>query len=157
VAPSLYLDTSVIGYVASRLSRDDLTAAHQLLTRDWWSLHRHRFELHVSELVLFEASRGDSQAARERLQLVENLPVLHITEEARNLADRIFRATALPDKAASDAVHLALSAVNAMDFLATWNFTHIANAVVLKAVNRICRDNGYEPPIVCTPEELMTP
>jgi hypothetical protein len=44
-----------------------------------------------------------------------------------------------------------------MDFLLTWNCTHLANGVVLKIVNAVCRDNGYEPPIVCTPEELMTP
>jgi predicted nucleic acid-binding protein len=157
VTPSLYLDTSVIGYVTSRLSRDALTAAHQQLTRDWWARHRHRFELHISELVLFEAGRGDAEAASERLHLVEELPVLQITEEARALAERIFRATALPGKAASDAVHLALAAVNGIDFLATWNFTHIANAVVLKVVDRICRNEGYEPPIVCTPEELMIP
>ncbi|HEV7242718.1 MAG TPA: hypothetical protein VGQ36_26050 [Thermoanaerobaculia bacterium] len=72
-------------------------------------------------------------------------------------ADRIFRATTLPDKAASDALHVALAAVNGMDFLLTWNCTHIANGVVLKIVNAICRDNGYEPPIVCTPEELLAP
>src|SRR5438874_2100133 len=153
MASSLYLDTSVIGYVASRLSRDVLTLAHQQLTREWWSAHRNRFELHVSELVLYEANQGDPEAARERLQVLQGLPVLRITQEARALADQIFNVTQLPDKAASDALHLALSAVNGMDFLATWNCTHIANAVVLKVVNRVCRDHGYEPPIVCTPEE----
>jgi predicted nucleic acid-binding protein len=157
VAPSLYLDTSVIGYLASRPTRDVVTLAHQQLTREWWNVHRHRFELHVSELVLYEASRGDADAARERSAFIEGLPILHITPIARRLADAIFKATALPDKAASDALHMALSAVNGMDFLATWNCTHIANAVVLKVVNRVCRDNGYEPPIVCTPEELMSP
>ena len=88
MSDSLYLDTSVIGYVASRLSRDVLTLAHQQLTRDWWAAHRQRFELHVSELVLFEASRGDPEAARERLQILEGLPVLRITQEARTLAIR---------------------------------------------------------------------
>jgi hypothetical protein len=57
VAPSLYLDTSVIGYLASRLTRDVVTLAHQQLTREWWGEHRQRFELHVSELVLYEASQ----------------------------------------------------------------------------------------------------
>jgi hypothetical protein len=63
----------------------------------------------------------------------------------------------LPDKAGADALHIAVAAVNAMDFLLTWNCTHLANGVVLKIVNAVCRDNGYEPPMVCTPEELMTP
>jgi len=111
----------------------------------------------VSELVLYETGRGDPDAARARLELIADLPVLKINSAARSLADRIFRATTLPDKAGADALHLAVSAVNAMDFLLTWNCTHLANGVVLKIVNAVCRDNGYEPPIVCTPEELMTP
>ena len=89
--------------------------------------------------------------------LVLRLRALGARQEARALADQIFNVTQLPDKAVSDALHLALSAVNGMDFLAKWNCTHIANAVVLKVVNRVCGDNGYEPPIVCTPEELVTP
>jgi len=79
------------------------------------------------------------------------------TVSACSLAEKIFGATTLPDKAGADALHIAVAAVNAMDFLLTWNCTHLANGVVLKIVNAVCRDNGYDPPMVCTPEELMTP
>lgn len=151
-----YLDTSVISYVTNRPSRDIVTLAHQQLTRDWWERRRQNFELHVSELVVYEAGRGDAEAARARLDLIRGLPVLRVNDTARSLAESIFRATTLPDKAAADALHIALSAVNGMDFLLTWNCTHIANGVVLKVVNAVCRDSGYEPPTVCTPEELMT-
>jgi predicted nucleic acid-binding protein len=156
VLESAYLDTNIVGYVASRPSRDVVTLAHQQITREWWNGRRNHFDLHVSELVLFEAGRGDESAARERLDLLRGLPVLRIDASARALADKIFRATLLPDKAAADALHLALSAVNGMDYLVTWNCTHLANGAVLKVVNRVCVDNNYEPPIVCTPEELMT-
>ena len=152
-----YLDTSVISYITNRPSRDIVTLAHQQVTREWWERRRSGFDLHVSELVVYESSRGDAGAARARLDLIQGLPVLQITATARSLAERIFRATTLPDKAGADALHMALSAVNGMDFLLTWNCTHIANGVVLKIVNAVCRDNGYEPPLVCTPEELMTP
>jgi hypothetical protein len=131
--------------------------AHQQLTREWWDRHRQSFALHISELVLYEIARGDVDAAQARLALVRDMPVLRITPNARGLADRIFRATMLPDKAASDALHLAVAAVNGMDFLMSWNCTHIVNGVVLKVANTVCRDAGFEPPIVCTPEELLTP
>jgi hypothetical protein len=61
----------------------------------------------------------------------------------------------LPQKAAADALHIAVATVNAMDFLLTWNCTHIANAIVFRAVARVCREMGFEPTTVCTPEELM--
>lgn len=152
-----YLDSNVISYLTARPSRDIVTLAHQQVTREWWDRHRHAFDLHISELVVFEIGRGDATAAQSRLEFVQNLPVLRIDREARALADRIFRATTLPDKAAADALHVALAAVNGMDFLLTWNCTHIANGVVLKIVNAVCRDLGYEPPIVLTPEELLAP
>jgi predicted nucleic acid-binding protein len=157
VAASTYLDSNVISYLTAWPSRDVVSLAHQQLTREWWDRQRHSFELHISELVVFEISRGDPTASKSRLEFVRDLPVLRITTEARVLADRIFRGTTLPDKAAADALHVALAAVNGMDFLLTWNCTHIANGVILKTVNAICRDDGYEPPIVCTPEELMAP
>lgn len=152
-----YLDSNVISYLTAWPSRDVVTLAHQQVTRDWWDRQRHGFDLHISELVLFEIGRGDLAAAELRLAFVQGLPVLGITSEARVLADRIFRATTLPDKAAADALHVALAAINSMDYLLTWNCTHIANGVVLKIVNAICRESGYEPPIVCTPEELRVP
>jgi predicted nucleic acid-binding protein len=157
VLPATYLDSNVISYLTARPSRDIVSLAHQELTHEWWNRQRHKFDLHISELVMFEIGRGDPIAAAARRLLVRDLPVLQITSEARTLADRIFSATTLPDKAAPDALHVALAAINGMDFLLTWNCTHIANGVVLKIVNAICRENGYEPPIVCTPEELLTP
>ncbi|HEX7154019.1 MAG TPA: type II toxin-antitoxin system VapC family toxin [Thermoanaerobaculia bacterium] len=152
---STYLDTSVISYLTARPSRDIVTLAHQQITRDWWDRYRKKFDFYVSELVLFEAGRGDAEAARARLEIVSDLPVLRVNPAARELANQIFRATTLPDKAAADALHVALAAVNGLDFLVTWNCTHIANGVIVKIVNAVCRDEGYEPPIVCTPEELI--
>lgn len=132
MTPSTYLDSNVISYLRARPSRDVVNLAHQQVTQEWWERHRRGFNLYVSELVLYEISRGDVAAAESRLDLVRGFPVLRITGEARTLADRIFGATRLPDKAAPDALHVALAAVNGMDFLLTWNCTHIANGVVLK-------------------------
>jgi hypothetical protein len=41
------------------------------------------------------------------------------------------------------------------DLLLTWNCRHLANAEMLAVVMRVIRGSGYEPPVVCTPEELM--
>lgn len=67
----------------------------------------------------------------------------------------ILREAVLPSKAAADALHIALAAVNGMAFLLTWNCTHIANGFVLQSVNVLFREAGFDPPLVCTTEELM--
>ena len=61
---------------------------------------------------------------------------------------------ALPAQAAQDALHLAVACVHGMQYLLTWNCTHLANARLRSRIERVCRDAGYVPPIICTPEEL---
>ncbi len=80
---SVYLETSIIGYLASRISSDLVTAGNQQLTRDWWDNHRKRFDLYVSEAVIVECEAGDSDAAAERAVFLEGLPILAIDAESR--------------------------------------------------------------------------
>jgi hypothetical protein len=42
-----------------------------------------------------------------------------------------------------------------MHYLLTWNCTHIANAAIRSDIEDVCRARGYEPPVICTPEELL--
>src|SRR5688500_4156322 len=107
--------------MTARASRDQIAAAHQHLTRDWWDRRRARFDIYVSELVVQEASRGDTSAARDRLAAIAGYPVLVINPAAQALADTIMRRAVLPSKAAADALHIAIAAVNGMNFLVTWN------------------------------------
>ena len=60
----VYLETSIISYLAAHPSRDLITAARQQLTHEWWSRRRRDFEAYVSEIVIAEAAAGDAVAAR---------------------------------------------------------------------------------------------
>ncbi len=53
-----------------------------------------------------------------------------------------------------DALHIAVAAVQRVQYLVTWNFKHIANATMRSKIEQTCRDNGFEPPIICTPPEI---
>ena len=88
MTPTVYIETSVLSYLAARPSRDVVIAAYQQVTREWWAGARDRFEL---------------------------------------------------------------------DYLITWNFRHIANAAMRSRIERACRRAGYQPAIICTPNELMEP
>jgi predicted nucleic acid-binding protein len=150
-----YLETTVVGYLCSRLSRDLITAAHQEVTQEWWDTRRQQLELFVSELVVREAGAGDPNAARKRLAALEGIPQLDLNENCRRLARDLLKAHVLPQEAAEDALHVAVAAVHGMRYLVTWNYAHIANAQRRAGIEEVCRDAGYEPPIICTPEELM--
>ena len=93
---SIYLESSVISYLAARLSRDLVVAGNQQVTRDWWETYRGEYELFVSDVVVAECAAGDPVAASERGVYLAGLPVLTTTEEAEALADELLSAMALP-------------------------------------------------------------
>lgn len=151
----VYLETTIVSYLSARASRDLITAAHQQITQDWWDNHRSGFDLFVSQLVIEEATSGDEQAVHRRLQLLEELDLLQLDEEAVHLARTLIEQGTLPDKAMGDALHIAIATVRGMDYLLTWNLKHLANAAMRNAITVTCRESGYEPPVICTPEELL--
>ncbi|OHB82197.1 MAG: DNA-binding protein [Planctomycetes bacterium RBG_16_64_10] len=153
--PAVYLETSVIGHLASRLSRDLLTPAHQQLTQQWWETRRPEFDLYVSELVVQEAGGGDPAEAQRWLACLEGVSQLELNDACRRLARDLVDRHAIPQEAVEDAAHIAIAAVHGVDYLLTWNCAHIANAQRRNAIEQVCRDNGYEPPLMCTPEELL--
>jgi len=152
---TVYIETSIVSYLASKPSHDLLIAACQQSTHDWWEGYRSRFRLHTSELVVAEAKRGDSEVARRRLDSLKGIPELHITPEGRDVAVALLEQGALPQKAQADALHIAIAAVHHMDLLLTWNCRHIDNPVTKPIVRSVCAAIGFPCPEICTPIELL--
>ena len=152
---SVYLETTLISYLVSRPSRDLLVAAHQQTTHEWWANRRQAFECYVSQVVIDEASSGDPEEAKSRMRLIEDLPALEVTEETESLARAILASGAIPPRGVRDAAHVAVAAVNEMDYLLTWNCRHLANAQIIRRISVVCNRLGYSLPVICTPEELM--
>ena len=153
--PSVYIETSIISYLTSKPSRDLIIAAHQQTTSEWWAKVRPNVECYVSPFVIDEASRGDDEYARKRLEAITDFSVLEVNEEIENLAQKYFLALDIPDKAKIDAFHLAIAAWHQMDYVLSWNCKHIASARVQKMLQNANARLGIYIPIVCTPEELM--
>ena len=153
---TVYIETSVVSYLAALPSRDLRIAAWQQITTQWWEQERPKYQLFVSELVLAEAAAGDPHAAQRRLDKLDDLPVLGISDEARSLAARLIVDGGMPEHAEADALHVATASVHAVDYLLTWNCRHIDNAATKPVVRSICAVAGYSCPEICTPLELLS-
>ncbi len=151
----VYVETSVISYLAARLSRDLVIAAKQQVTQEWWTMRRHFFECFSSAVVHDESAAGDPEAAKRRLFLLKDLKVLEISDDVLRFAKSLIVSGIIPKKASEDATHVAFATVNRMDFLLTWNCAHIANAEIRRSLGQFAEKQGFESPIICTPEELM--
>ena len=152
---TVYVETTIPSYLTAWPSRDLVRAAHQQITREWWA-RRDGFDLYSSRLVVQECHAGDAQAAAARLTSLAGIPLLEQEAEVADLAEALVRDVPLPEKATADALHIATAAVHGMQYLLTWNCTHIANVTLRPRIEAVCRAAGFEPPLICTPEELST-
>ncbi|MHA1919587.1 MAG: type II toxin-antitoxin system VapC family toxin [Promethearchaeota archaeon] len=152
---TVYIETSVISYLTARPSSNLLAAAWQKATNDWWDTQRNRFSLFASEIVIEEAAKGDAKAAELRLTALKEIPLLEITDSVLAFSKMLINEGAIPPKAVDDSLHIALSAFHELDYFLTWNFRHIDNAETKPIIRKICMDNGYQYPEICTPVELM--
>lgn len=130
-------------------------AANQLSTREWWDDHRPDFEVYVSQFVLDECDQGDPSAAYERRAYLKDIPVLDMNENVEQLAEVISMELQIPLKARIDAIQISMAAVHGVQFLLTWNCKHIANPEHRPRIERSCRDRGIEPPLICTPFDML--
>jgi len=152
---TVYIETSVISYFASNPSRDLVVAARQEVTRGKWPEILKSFETFISALVIQEAEQGAADAAEKRLVAISKMPVLPISDEAEGLASLLIRNGPIPEQYLEDALHIALATVNGMDYLLTWNFSHINNAQMKAKIISVVEAEGYKCPTICSPEELL--
>ena len=153
--PTVYVETTIPSYLTAWHSRDLVRAAHQQNTGEWWA-RREGFDLYCSRLVVQECQAGDAQASADRLAALAGIQLLEQEPEVAELAEALLREVPLPAKAAADALHIATAAAHGMQYLLTWNCTHIANVALRPRIEAVCRAAGFEPPLICTPEELPT-
>jgi hypothetical protein len=131
------------------------TAAWQQITVQWWEQARAKYDLYISELVVIEASEGDSGMAQRRLDALRGIPSLPVDQEVEVLAARLIADGGFLATAEVDALHVAVAAVHAVDLFLTWNCRHINNAETKPVVRAICAIAGYACPEICTPQELL--
>jgi predicted nucleic acid-binding protein len=153
--PSVYLETTIVSYLTARPSRDIIALAHQQRTGPWWHEQRKAYRLFISPFVLQEAERGDPEAAQRRMSFLADIPSLVPVPPIEALARDIKQAVRIPDSSLNDAFHLACAIHYGLDYLLTWNCTHIAGARSQKRLREFTRDAGLWLPIICTPDEML--
>ena len=151
----VYVETTVVSDVVALPTNDLAVAGRQAATREWWKTATDQFDLFSSTIVSREIRRGDPDAARRRVEVLSAIPELVADARAVALATRLIDRKAVPKEYPDDALHIATAALNAMDYLVSWNFRHITNAQTIPLIRRVCEENGYRCPEICTPQMLQ--
>ena len=153
--PTLYMETTIPSFLLADPSRDLVASGRQEITRAWWRRDLARYNVFVSETILDEAAQGDPDAAGKRVKFLDQFAVLPMTADVRQTAELYLRKHLVPREKPTDALHLAFAVAYRVQFLCTWNFKHLANALVLQRLRNLNEEQGLFTPLVCTPEELL--
>ena len=151
----VYIETSIISYYTARPSRDLVIAARQEITHEIWPILQEKFDIYISALVIQEASCGDREASKKCLGALSGIPIIEISQRAQELAQSLINEKAIPSESEEDALHIAVASTNGMDFLLTWNFSHINNAFKKSNIIRTIEKHGFLPPEICSPDEFL--
>jgi predicted nucleic acid-binding protein len=151
---SLYIETTIPSYVTARESSKLLTATRQLLTKRFWEEERHHYRLYTSQYTIEECADGDPEAAKRRLDFLSKITVLPKTEEIANLAKTYFEILSIPERAKTDCFHIATCVVNEINYLLSWNFTHLGFDTYIKVVNYNTKRELWTP-VLITPDYLL--
>jgi hypothetical protein len=68
MSETVYIETSIIGYLTARTSNNLILMANIEAAREWWDTRRTQFDLYISQTVLDEVARGDAEIASRRLE-----------------------------------------------------------------------------------------
>lgn len=151
----VYIETSVVSYLTGRASRDVVIAGHQQATQSFWHRLTTDLEPFISALVAKEASRGDKTVAQRRQEAIASFTVLAVTPEAERLAQEIIEAKGVPREYPEDALHIAIAAIGGMDFIATWNFSHINNPFTKMMIRQAVENAGFICPEIVSPDSFL--
>ncbi|MBC8868338.1 MAG: type II toxin-antitoxin system VapC family toxin [Planctomycetes bacterium] len=151
---TVYIETSIVSHASARPSSNPATAVLQVQAKRWLTQEAQKYDLVTSQFVIDEVSRGDPDAATERLELLENVRVLVPDAAVEQIADEIIRRSLMPGNARLDALHVASAAVGGVEYLLTQNCRHIANATVLPRVYDLLEELGLPRLLICTPAEF---
>ena len=149
----IYIGAMIPSYLVAPLSSNPKIARWQKITREF--CQDTRFEFILSDYVIDEISMGDRGRSERRLQAVEGFTVVIVQNLELELAEQLVIQKAIPENAFIDAVHVAVAAIYNTRYLATWNFTHLANSNTRSKIEQVCRDAGYSPPHIDTPEAIL--
>ncbi len=153
---TVYIETTILSYLAARPSRDIIVQAHQQITWDWWEYQRGNYNLYISEIVLQEIIRGDIEVAKRRESFISNISILDMSEAVQELSLELIQFLKLPRNAELDALHLSFAIEYEMNYLLTWNCSHLANGLIISKLKKFELKQSRLMPVIVTPEELMS-
>lgn len=148
-----YLDTTIFNFVFA----DGDPEKKEITIKFFNDMPSITEGLYISDEVIREISRAPEPKKTQLEDLIRktNPLLLDIDLETVELAERYIKEGIIPEKYRSDALHIAVSVINGIDVIVSWNFEHIVKLKTRVMVDGVNKLLGYHEIEICSPEEVV--
>jgi predicted nucleic acid-binding protein len=147
-APTLYLDTSVLGGYFD----DEWKFPTQEL---WRQMEQGKYRFLTSSIAVDELAKAPDQVRELFTETFLPEAILDVTKEMECLASAYMSEAILTPKYSDDARHVAACTVAMIDYLVSWNFRHLVNVEREKDFNAVNLLQGYQSVRIVNPFQLI--
>ena len=156
--PTVYLETTMFSFYHDERLHGDYPKYKAQSRKVFDLIKAGKYEPYTSPITLQEIAMEPDLARRAKMAalMVEyNITVLDETDEVNRLAAMYVQERAISPAWETDAVHIAMTAVNGLDFIVSLNFTHIARPWTVEKVRQVNIREGYNPIGIYKPAEVL--
>jgi len=151
--PKIYIETSVFNFYFAEDAPDKLKDTLKLFEE----IKEGKYEPYISNSVLLELEKDAEPKRTQMLKLIEdyNITILPVKIEERLLANIYVAEGIIPQKYATDALHIASTTINNLDFIVSYNFKYIVKRKTITLTESINLREGYKRIGIFSPTEVI--
>jgi len=151
----VYIETTIPRFYHTART-DAESVARSNWTREWWAKYSTIFKLVTSTAVIVELRGGTHLLAQDRIELLNSVELLGITDEVREIVKIYISKKVMPSDPFGDAMHVALASFHGVGVLLTWNCLHLANPNKAHHLRLVNYELGLASPIITTPLNYLS-
>jgi predicted nucleic acid-binding protein len=151
--PRVYVETSIFNFVFT----DDAPDKRQDTLKLFAEIKEGRYDPYTSVYVIQELEQAFEPKREKMLTLLReyNIKILDANAEAERLADVYVAEGIIPAKYSTDGQHIAITAVEGLDFIVSLNFKHIVKRKTIEMTEIINYREGYKKVGIYSPAEVI--
>lgn len=151
--PRVYIETSVFNFVFA----DDAPDKKQDTLKLFDEIKMGFYEPYTSDYVLQELKRTAEPKQSQMVELISQYSMIFLeqSDEAERLANLYVTEGVVSEKYFTDAVHIAMTTVNDLDFIVSFNFRHIVKRKTMAITEAINIKEGYKRIGIHSPTEVI--
>jgi hypothetical protein len=154
----IYLETTMFSFYYEERITHPYPELKTQVRRIFDKIKTGEYEPYTSSYTTKEIDNEPNEDKREKMWgLISEygVKILDSTEEVERLADLYIQEKAIPPAYWTDAAHIAITAINGLDFIVSLNFTHIVRPWTIEHVRRVNGREFYKGIGIYRPKETL--